>query len=94
MNKEKVIERLKGNIKDINALIEDIDSWDIYNDDNWKSLIESMEDAVKCLKEDKANIIDIDYFGINEVNVILEFNKQKYSGCLTEVESEELENDK
>jgi len=51
INKEQVIERLKVNIKDIRALIKDINSWDIYNDENWYNLIESMNNAIKYIKE-------------------------------------------
>ena len=53
INKEQVIERLKVNIKDIRALIKDINSWDIYNDENWENLIESMDEAIKYIKTTK-----------------------------------------
>jgi len=50
--KGQVIERLKRNIQDIKALIKDIDAWDIYNDENWENLIESMEEAIKYINSE------------------------------------------
>ena len=49
--KEQIISNLKGNIKDIKELIKDINSWDIYNDENWINLINSMENAIKYIKQ-------------------------------------------
>ena len=49
--KKEIIERLNGNIKDIKDLIKDIDSWDIYNDENWEELIESMKEAIDYINK-------------------------------------------
>ena len=48
--KKQIIERLNGNIKDIKDLIKDIDSWDIYHDENWYNLIEALQEAVNYIK--------------------------------------------
>ena len=53
--KQEIIDRLNGNIKDIRALIKNINAWDIYNDENWENLINSMKDARDFIKGDKKN---------------------------------------
>lgn len=52
---EQIINTLKGNIKDLRALIKDIDAWDIYNDDNWLGMIESMKEAIKFIEKKNGN---------------------------------------
>lgn len=49
--KQEIIERLNGNIKDIRSLIKDINSWDIYNDENWYNLIEALQEAKEYIKK-------------------------------------------
>ena len=49
--KTQIIERLKGNIKDIRALIKDINAWDIYHDENWENMIEGMEEAIQYINK-------------------------------------------
>ena len=52
-SKQEIIERLKGNISDLEELRKDINAWDIYHDDNWKYLIEAIQEAVDYLEAQK-----------------------------------------
>ena len=56
IEQKQIIERLEGNIKDIKALIKNIDAWDIYNDENWLNLIEAINDAIKYIKKESKNV--------------------------------------
>lgn len=38
------------------------------------------------MNKENSKIEEIDYFGINEINICVTFNGQKYRGCLSEVE--------
>ena len=49
-NKQELIENLNGNIKDLRALIKDINTWDIYNDENWEGIIKNLQEAIKYIE--------------------------------------------
>ena len=50
--KQELIYDLKRNIKDLRALIKDINAWDIYNDENWEGIIKNLQEAIKYIKKE------------------------------------------
>lgn len=49
--KEEIIDRLKTNRKDIQAIIKDKEAWDMYEDENWENLVESFNETIKYLQQ-------------------------------------------
>jgi|688.fasta_scaffold826576_3 hypothetical protein len=83
ITKEQVIEKLNNNIKDIKALMKDIDAWDIYNDENWVSLINNLKEAKQLIREQITKEQLSQY--LDRLDLLNETPRQKYKQIAIEV---------